>query len=208
VLGQQVSALVKAISAWTNCQIVDFTNCSLQAVALKELDKHKTLREFQAQGCSIDGKVLGGRSFLRNLGTLTLAGVSDVDSVFKGLKGSSAIGAIHIESGSVSASGLRDLASCHNLKYLCLIKCPVDSEAIEAIGTIKSLQQLSIIKGQLKPEQIPSMTRLNFIEHMLLDISGWPSKGFSDLAKAVPNANKDWQKAHPKHRLRVKQNDG
>jgi serine/threonine protein kinase len=176
--GQRVTALVKAITGWTNCQQFEFYDCLATDQALIELDKLKTLKRFGARSASINGKI-----------------------ILKGLKGSSSIEFILLEKGSISASGLKALAGCHNLKVLLLEHCKIDSDAIEVIASIKSLRVLKIIKGDLKPQQIPVMAKLVFIEKISLDLTGWHGGTHGELYKVLPQANLEWRKQLGKPRF-------
>ena len=186
---QQVIALVKAISGWTHFQRIEFYHCPVPDQALIELDSRKTLKRFQVRGSDLDSKVLAARKFLPQLTTLDVAELDDNDAVLIGLKGSQTIAEIRVEHGSISASGLKALAGCHNLKVLMLERLRVDNAALEAIAAIKSLKILHIVKAQFQPDQIPAMAKLAFIKKVSLDITEWPGPKMEELYKYLPNAN-------------------
>ncbi len=196
-VASETAALIRAASGWTDLRYCELYYLPVTDEVFRELDQHKTLQYFALHGPGVKSEDLANKSFLHQLITIQLFDLADSSPVLAAFKGSTAIRDILVETSAASASGLAGLAGCPNLKALHLNHVTLDNNALDAISTIKSLQELTLVNCKLKPYQIGALTKLGSIPSLLLDISDWQPEARDQLAKALPRANLSWTKEKP-----------
>jgi len=188
--GESVEAVLDAIAGWSNLQVLELYNVPVTKKALLLVGRHKTLRHLTIRDGSIDCEALGKLANLPLLNYIRLSDLPDCDPAIKGFEGSPSISLIDLRDSRVSASGLRSLSRCHNLKRLIIDGCPIGASELDAIAKIKSLKSLSMTRVVFRPHEIEALSRLNFIDKVDLNLNDWTAEDKRELIRRLPNVLK------------------
>jgi len=133
------------------------------------------------------GKDLANRPFLKQLTTLDVSAIKDVDAILRALENAPQLSTLVISETDPSPAALRKLQTCPKLEYLTFSDSRVSTAQLDAISKIQTIENLSLRGSHLSPQDLLHLRGLKKFKQLFID--HWTAEDTAAFNKFFPRCN-------------------
>jgi hypothetical protein len=179
--------LINAVSTWKALQRLDFYHATLSKQTTLALNQLHPVRELNLHNAVVDGDDLAQLKWLKQLKSLDLKGVKNIDPVLQRLRASTALVSLKMDCTEPSREALLGLTLCPNLTTLQLSASIIGDDQLAVICNIPNLQGLKIAHCHVTPRALEQLRKLKKLRS--LDVGPIAAPDIDKLKTLLPSCS-------------------
>jgi tRNA A-37 threonylcarbamoyl transferase component Bud32 len=182
----------EAISGWTDLRFLEIYNFKLSKAAVLGLNNFKLIGTLILGDSFVEGKDLAQVTWLSNVDTLDVKGMTDVDPVLKALSGSKTLRSFRLDETNPSMEGLECLTHCRSLNFISLSNCDIDDKKLAVICKISSLTHLCLSDAKVTGQSLQQLLKLKRLTYVGLKHVEVAPAAIEELRRQMPGRTIQW----------------
>jgi hypothetical protein len=150
------------------------------------LEQLKGLTYLDISNTEVSGAALAKLKTLKQLDTIRVNQLVDVNPLISALQKSTTLRALHLDATKLTKKDLEHIATFPNLEELSVCATTLDLPGLETLSHCPKLSVLAIVSDGFRANVIPCLKKFSLLRELKINCDNWSPAEIGDLKRSLP----------------------